>query len=111
MERQTDELEQLKNQILSIQDLSREEAEVNEMEMTISQTQDAATRAQLTQTQTYMKRALEHQKRLIATQVAQLQQRQMRIEQALQAENAKLADLQQQREKINREMESPTDAR
>lgn len=105
VDRLHEESEQLKQQIQSAQDLSREQDDLNELETAINHTPDSNTRAQLTQAYDTMKRSFERRKQYAQEQVQQLSQRQMQIEQTLQVEQSRLAELQEQRDTLDRELE------
>lgn len=101
----TEEIVQLKTQILQSQDTSRDEGELKELEITINETSDSATRAQLLQSYAGFKRSLARQREQAQQEAERQRTRQQQLEATLQQERARLLELQEQLEALDREFE------
>jgi len=100
-----EEIAQLKSLIQQTQDASREEDELKDLLATINETPDPQQRAALTQSHNSLKRAIERQREYARQEAERSRERQAQLETALRVEQGKLAELQEQFDAIDREME------
>lgn len=100
-----EEIEQVRIQIRQSVDPSRDEEELKEMEAEIGQTADPQTRAQLTQSYNDLKRTIARQRELARAEADRQQVRQAQLENTLRTEQAKLAEIQDQLDAIDREFD------
>jgi len=101
----TEEIEQLKTQIQQSLDTSRDDDEMKELEAAINDTADQQQRAVLIQSYNGMKRAIERQREYARQEAERNRSRQQQLEIALRAEQARLAELQDQFDALEREFE------
>lgn len=99
-----EEIEQLKIQVQQSLDTSRDEDEMKEMEASIGEA-DPQTRAPMIQTYNSMKRTIARQRELARTEAERMQARQTLLENTFRMEQAKLGELQEQLDAIDREFE------
>ncbi len=100
-----EEIHQLKALIAQAQDNTRGEEELQELEIQIRETADTPERNRLLQSYAAFKRALERERATLKKEAAEHQTRQMQLEQTLRFEQARLADLQNQLETLDRDLE------
>lgn len=100
-----EEITQLKSLIQQTQDASREEDELKDLLATINETPDAQQRMALTQSYNSLKRAIERQREYARQEAERSRERQQQLELALRTEQAKLAELQEQFDAIDRDLE------
>ncbi len=101
----TEEIEQLKARIQQSLDTSRDEDEMKELEAAINETVDPQQRAILIQSYNSVKRAIERQREYARQEADRSRSRQQQLEIALRAEQAKLGELQEQLDTVEREFD------
>ncbi|MEP7341001.1 MAG: hypothetical protein ABI977_24935 [Acidobacteriota bacterium] len=100
-----EEITQLKSLIQHTQEASREEDELKDLLATINETPDQQQRTALIQSYNSLKRSLERQREYSRQEAERSRERQQQLETSLRTEQAKLAELQEQLDAIDREME------
>lgn len=100
-----EEIAQLKTLVQQAQDASRDEDELKDLLATINETADAQQRAALIQSYNSLKRALERQREYARQEAERSRERQQQLETLLRAEQAKLAELQEQLDALDHEFE------
>lgn len=101
----TEEITQLKTVAQQLQDYSQDEDDLKDLLATINETADPIRRASLIQSYNSLKRAIEHQRESARQEAERNRERQQQAESALQVEQAKLAELQEQLDALDREFE------
>ena len=101
----SEEITQLKSVIQQSQDAPHEEDELKELLVTINETADPQLRAALVQSYNGLKRAFERQREYARQETGRNRERQQHLETALRTEQAKLAELQEQLDALDREFE------
>ncbi len=101
------EIEQLKEQIQQAADPSNEEEELKDLEAAIRDAPDPQTRAQLMQTYNSLKRSMQRQREIARAETERNQARQSHLENTLRTEQARLAEIQEQLDAIDREIDKP----
>ncbi|MBI1764140.1 MAG: hypothetical protein HYR56_22160 [Acidobacteria bacterium] len=99
-----EEIAQLKSVIQHAQD-TRDEDELKDLLATINETADPQQRAALAQSYNSLKRALERQREYARQEADRSRERQQQLEVAWRTEQAKLAELQEQFDTLERELE------
>ncbi len=99
-----EEITQLKSVIQHAQD-TRDEDELKDLLATINETADPQQRAALAQSYNGLKRALERQREYARQEADRSRERQQQLEVAWRTEQAKLAELQEQFDTLDRELE------
>lgn len=100
-----EEIAQLKSLIEQSQNASHDEDELKDLLATINETPDPQQRAALVQSYNSLKRAFERQRESARQEAERSRERQQQLETALRAEQAKLAELQDQLEALDREFD------
>ncbi|HEX8999278.1 MAG TPA: hypothetical protein VGB07_05230 [Blastocatellia bacterium] len=100
-----EEITQLKSLVQQAQDVSRDEDELKDLLATINETADAQQRVALIQSYNSLKRALERQREYARQEAERSSERQQQLETLLRAEQAKLAELQEQLDALDHEFE------
>ncbi len=101
----TEEITQLKTVAQQLQDYSQDEDELKDLLATINETADPIQRASLIQSYNSLKRAIERQREYARQEAERNRERQQQSELALRVEQAKLAELQEQLDALDREFE------
>lgn len=101
----SEEITQLKSALQQAQDATREEDELKDLLATINETPDPQQRAALAQSYQSLKRAFERQREYARQEAERSRERQQQLETALRAEQAKLAELQEQLDALDREFD------
>lgn len=101
----TAELDQIKAQLQQAQELNREEDELKDLEATINETADPQARAQLLQAYASLKRSLARQREYARQEAERCRERQQQLEMSLSAEQGRLAEIQEQLNAVDREMD------
>jgi len=101
----SEEIEQLKALIQQSQDTSREEGELKELETAIQETPDPQVRQQLAQSYASLKRSFARQKEYAQQEAERQRQRQQQLETMLRAEQVRLAEMQEQLDALDRDLE------
>jgi hypothetical protein len=104
----TEEIAQLKAQLQQEISNGREEEQLRELEAAINQASDSVTRTQLTQTYEDLKRTIQWQKEYARQDAARSSARQHMLEATLRVEQEKLAEIQDQLDTLDRELEKQT---
>ncbi len=100
-----EEIAQLKSLVEQSQNASHEETELKDLAATINETPDPQQRAALVQSYNGLKRSLERQREYARQEAERNRERQQQLEAALRAEQAKLAELQDQFDALDREFD------
>jgi len=100
-----EEITQLKSLIQHTQDASREEDELKDLLATINETPDQQQRSSLIQSYNSLKRSLERQREYSRQEADRSRERQQQLETAMRTEQAKLAELQEQLDTLDREFD------
>ena len=100
-----EEITQLKSLVQQAQDASRDEDELKDLLATINETADPQQRAALIQSYNSLKRALERQREYARQEADRSHGRQQLLEATLRTEQARLAELQDQLDALDREFE------
>jgi len=100
-----EEIAQLKSAIQQAQEASRDEDELKDLLATINEAPDPQQRAALAQSYNSLKRSLERQREYSRQEAERSRERQQQLEATLRTEQAKLTELQEQFDAIDREME------
>ncbi|MDQ3011896.1 MAG: hypothetical protein M3X11_14455 [Acidobacteriota bacterium] len=100
-----EEITQLKSLIQQSQEASRDEDEVKDLLATINETADPQQRAALIQSYNSLKRSLERQREYARQEAERSRERQQQLELSQRAEQAKLAELQEQLDALDREFD------
>ena len=99
------DLEQLRTQMQELANPDRYEAELREMEEAIKATTDPQTRAALIQAYEGLKRSLAQQRQADQQELQRQQERERKLDGQLRMEQARLAELQEQLEAVERELD------
>lgn len=100
-----EEITQQKSLVQQAQDVSRDEDELKDLLATINETADAQQRAALIQSYNSLKRALERQREYARQEAERSRERQQELEVVLRTEQAKLAELQEQLDALDRDFD------
>lgn len=103
----TAEIDQLKEQIQQASDSSNEDEDLKDLEAAVREAPDPQTRAQLLQIYNSQKRAILRQRETARAETERNQARQAQLENTLRTEQARLAEIQEQLEAIDREIDKP----
>lgn len=103
----TEEIEQLKTQMQQLLDTSRDADELVELKAAIDTTPDPQTRGQLIQAYQSTERSQVRQRELAQQEAERSRVRQQQLETNLRMEQAKLSDLKEQLDALDREFERP----
>ncbi len=99
-----EQIEQVKTQIQQSLDTSRDEEELRDLEA-VARSADPQTRQQLLQTYESLKRSIERQREYTRQEADRNRARQQQLETMLQTEQARLAELREQLDALDRDLE------
>ena len=99
------EVERLKTQLGNVDDLSKDEEAVKELETALNETNDPKARVQLVQAHAVFKSALEKQRKQLEEFVVNTRQKLQQTEVNLQEEQEKLSGFKQEMDKLNQELD------